>query len=133
MKLLFPILFLLSCTCSLNAQDTNKGYVYFDTDQSTIDDSSKIILKNIVFSFDEMSNSKIKLSGHTDSKGDYEYNLDLSKKSVTAVKTYLQENGVNATLFLATSEHNSSNSKIKNLDFKPVQKEELIASLNDIG
>jgi OmpA-OmpF porin, OOP family len=84
----------------------------FDINKIEID--SAIILKNIVFDFDKWdllpqsfieldklyqlmySNPlmRIKLEGHTDNYGSYEYNLQLSLKRVQSVAKYLIEKGI---------------------------------------
>jgi OmpA-OmpF porin, OOP family len=81
---------------------------------SEISVDSAIILKNIIFEFDKydllpqsyteieklyrllISNPKIriKLEGHTDNVGSYEFNLQLSLKRVQTVTKYLIEKGI---------------------------------------
>lgn len=39
---------------------------------------------------------KLTITGHTDSVGSYEYNLDLSRKRAEAVKHYFIQNGISA-------------------------------------
>lgn len=50
----------------------------------------------------EASNWKLKIEGHTDSKGAEDYNLKLSQLRADSVKSYLESKGVNASKITAT-------------------------------
>ena len=88
------------------------------TDSLNLDEikvDSAVVLRNIVFEFDKwdllpesygelnklyhlMANNpsiRIKLEGHTDNIGSYDYNLKLSLKRVESVALYLIEKGIN--------------------------------------
>jgi len=90
------------------------GIVTIDFDKIPLD--SSIILKNIFFDFDrsdllpasfnelqklynlltENPTMRIKIEGHTDNFGGYDFNLQLSRKRAEAVVLYLIERGVSA-------------------------------------
>ncbi len=75
---------------SLEAQDYN---IYFDfnSDVMRINDVGK--LHSILQDFNPDKHT-ISLIGHTDTVGNYEYNLNLSKRRTHAVKEYLTEKGI---------------------------------------
>jgi len=51
-------------------------------------------LKRIIEILKENNNFKIEISGHTDSIGTDEYNLQLSQKRADEIKKYLIQNGI---------------------------------------
>ena len=82
----------------------------------SIADSGAVVLEGVLFEFDsdalliesgvvldivneyiaQNSNAEFFVVGHTDSTGNYKYNLDLSKRRATSVVKYLVKNGANA-------------------------------------
>jgi outer membrane protein OmpA-like peptidoglycan-associated protein len=63
--------------------------ILFDTNSDSIKPESGTVLKEIAATLTENPTVKVKIIGHTDSDGDVNANLELSKKRATAVKTAL--------------------------------------------
>ncbi len=70
--------------------------IFFDFDKATLRPLSNVELKNLVMLMKSNPNMKVEISGHTDSKGDDEYNRVLSEERAQAVVTRLKDNGINA-------------------------------------
>jgi len=68
--------------------------VQFDYDSDVLLSSSYEDLDKIVHTLNMHPDWKIKINGHTDSKGSMEYNLELSTKRALAVKNYLLSEGI---------------------------------------
>ena len=77
--------------------------IYFDFDKDEIKNSEILKLKNIAQAFSSFGNRyKMEIIGHTDNKGNLDYNRKLSEKRSKAVLAYLQsidEKMNNATIF----------------------------------
>lgn len=63
--------------------------ILFDVNAATIKPSSYGTLKEVATVLKENENIKVKITGHTDSDGDKNANMDLSKKRAEAVKAML--------------------------------------------
>jgi outer membrane protein OmpA-like peptidoglycan-associated protein len=70
--------------------------IFFDFDKATLRALSNVELKNLVQLLKSNPNLKVEISGHTDSKGDLEYNQKLSEERAQAVVNHLAENGISA-------------------------------------
>ncbi len=85
----------ISLTCEGVAIDDR---VYFATDSARIRDRSNDLLNNvaqvIVDALVRFPNLRLRVEGHTDSRGSDEYNLDLSDRRAASVRTYLIDRGV---------------------------------------
>ena len=68
--------------------------IYFDTNKDTIRPQSEKVLKRALKVLQDYPNIRLSISGHTDSRGSRELNLDLSKRRADAVKTWLVEQGI---------------------------------------
>jgi outer membrane protein OmpA-like peptidoglycan-associated protein len=68
--------------------------INFDTNKDIIKRDSKPILDRAVEVLQEYPQVRIEISGHTDSAGSYEHNVDLSQRRAESVKNYLIEAGV---------------------------------------
>jgi outer membrane protein OmpA-like peptidoglycan-associated protein len=68
--------------------------ILFDTDKDVIKKESKPILDRAVEVLKKYPQVRIEISGHTDSAGSYEHNVDLSQRRAESVKTYLTEAGI---------------------------------------
>ncbi len=68
--------------------------IFFDFDKATLRAESNVELKNLVFLLKSNPNLKVEISGYTDSKGDDEYNQNLSEERAQAVVTSLVANGI---------------------------------------
>lgn len=68
--------------------------IFFDYNQATLRSRSKYELKKLYDFMKANPSVKIQVSGHTDARGDDEYNLRLSKNRAQAVVDYLVRNGI---------------------------------------
>jgi photosystem I P700 chlorophyll a apoprotein A2 len=68
------------------------GDVLFDFDKWDIRPEAEEALKNVAEVINASKSPKVKISGHTDSKGAADYNRQLSKKRAESVKNWLKEN-----------------------------------------
>lgn len=68
--------------------------VYFDTDKATLRASSHEALDHLVEVLEMKPDMKIEIAGHTDNRGDDQYNLNLSQNRAENVKKYLVEQGI---------------------------------------
>ncbi|HEY4221437.1 MAG TPA: OmpA family protein [Myxococcota bacterium] len=75
-----------------------KQTVYFDVDKDTIKKQSFALLDAVVTvlkNHDEIK--KVRVEGHTDSQGNPDHNMDLSKRRAASVLKYLVDHGVDAS------------------------------------
>lgn len=70
------------------------GYVYFDLNSSVLTKSSKDILNSLTVILEEIPTLELKITSHTDSRGDAKYNDWLSERRVQSTKAYLISKGV---------------------------------------
>ncbi len=63
--------------------------ILFDTDSDRLKPESAAVIKSIARGLDTNPNLKLQIEGHTDSTGDANHNLDLSKRRAEAVKNVL--------------------------------------------
>ncbi len=75
---------------------TLKGDVTFDHDSAKINPGFKGELDQIATILQKYPNTVIQVEGHTDSSGTETYNMALSRRRASAVKTYLTSQGVGA-------------------------------------
>ncbi|PRP92184.1 Outer membrane porin F precursor [Enhygromyxa salina] len=68
--------------------------INFDSDKDKIKKESKPILDRAVEVLQQYPQVRIEISGHTDSNGGYEHNVDLSQRRAEAVKQYLIDNDI---------------------------------------
>jgi outer membrane protein OmpA-like peptidoglycan-associated protein len=68
--------------------------ILFDTGKATIKKASRARLDQAVDVLQKYPSIRIEISGHTDSTGSREVNMDLSQRRAEAVKTYLVDKGV---------------------------------------
>ena len=79
--------------------DQMNGYartILFNTNQSTFQSQSFLVLENIAKKMKEFPNTKFDIKGYTDSTGNAKINIPLSDARANAVKDYLVKNGVAA-------------------------------------
>ena len=68
--------------------------IYFETDKAVIKSNSHDLLDAVAATLRQFSQiDRVEIQGHTDSRGDDEYNLDLSQRRADAVKAFLIERG----------------------------------------
>ena len=72
--------------------------IYFDYDQSVIRDDQRATLGSNANAIKSMSLGKVTVEGHCDERGSDEYNLALGERRANAVKQYLVDSGVTATI-----------------------------------
>ncbi len=70
--------------------------IYFDVDKDTIKSNSATTLNSAVKVLKEFPDVNVEISGHTDSDGDRDYNVDLSRRRAESVKKYLVDKGIEA-------------------------------------
>jgi outer membrane protein OmpA-like peptidoglycan-associated protein len=70
------------------------GNVTFATNQSEVQSSFYPVLNSVAKVLKEYEKTMVHVTGHTDSTGGYEYNLQLSQKRANAVSSYLAAQGV---------------------------------------
>jgi len=70
--------------------------IYFDTGKATIKPKSKTVLDAAVEVLKKHPSVRVEISGHTDSTGSREFNLELSRRRAESVEDYLVEHGVEA-------------------------------------
>lgn len=75
--------------------------VFFEFDKANISPQSKPELDNIKKLMLDYEKLMIEISGHTDSIGDYKYNLKLSQRRASAVVNYLIKEGVDPSRLMA--------------------------------
>ncbi len=75
------------------------GNITFKTDSADVNSGFYATLNSVAKVLKKYSNSTVMVTGHTDSTGSAEYNLNLSKQRAAAVAAYLQGQGVAANRF----------------------------------
>ena len=68
--------------------------IYFDFDKYNVREDALKDLKAVLKIMNEFPNAKVELSGHTDNKGSYQYNLVLSLNRAQAAYNWLIANGI---------------------------------------
>ena len=74
---------------------TNPVYFEFDRADLTTDDIAKLDAKIPLLNAN--ADLRLRVSGHTDSKGSDEYNMALGQRRAAAAKRYLTQHGISAT------------------------------------
>jgi OOP family OmpA-OmpF porin len=88
---------LTPATCQpLFADILAQGKILFDTGQASIQSDSAAILDNLSATAMRCPDAVIEISGHTDSVGNDDTNLQLSQRRAEAVSEYLKKAGVGA-------------------------------------
>ena len=71
--------------------------VYFDYDQSEIRDDARSALEAKLPILTANPSVRLRIAGHTDSRGSDEYNLALGARRASSVKAWLTERGIDAS------------------------------------
>lgn len=75
------------------------GNITFKTDSADINSSFYPVLNSVARVLKKYDNSTVLVSGHTDSAGSADYNLNLSRNRAQSVASYLQGQGIKASRF----------------------------------
>lgn len=92
---------------SLQAKKTERGMVItlgdvlFDFNRAELRAGAQQNLYRLVSFLREESDREVLIEGHTDSVGPEEYNLNLSQRRAEAVRTFLTQNGIDASRTVA--------------------------------
>lgn len=80
--------------------------LYFDLDSNNPNMNSVIRNRfaNLIYDLEHHQNMNIHVIGHTDKKGDANYNLQLGKERATSVRDYLIQNGIPSSRIQISSE-----------------------------
>ena len=90
-----------------NADDLKKNEklvlddMYFDTNKDRIKKSSRPSLDLLLKFMTKNEKIKIEISGHTDSRGHDDYNMDLSQRRSESVMQFLIDNGIKENRLVA--------------------------------
>lgn len=76
--------------------------IKFESGKDVIKQSSNPILENVLGIMERNNAYHLKIEGHTDSQGNDDMNLELSKKRAKAVLDYLVSNGIDASRLSST-------------------------------
>ena len=71
--------------------------IYFDLDRSDITDETRTKLDAKVPVLTQNTGVRIRIAGHTDSRGSDEYNLALGQRRAAAAKRYLTDRGIDGS------------------------------------
>ncbi|NML63858.1 OmpA family protein [Hymenobacter sp. RP-2-7] len=104
-------------------------YIQFNFDKATLKPSSYPKLQQMVQILNEYPDYSLSIAGHTDSKGDDNYNLRLSYERATTARTYLLSKGIAAerieargygeTKPIATNDTDAGRALNRRVDFDP--------------
>lgn len=75
------------------------GNITFKTDSADINASFYPVLNSVAKVLKKYDNSTLMVSGHTDSTGSAEYNLNLSRQRAQSVASYLEGQGIKSSRF----------------------------------
>lgn len=102
--------------------------VFFATNKDGLGATSIAVLDRAVATLQKFPTVKVEISGHTDSTGDREHNMELSQRRADAVKRYLVEHGVDAGRLqtrgagpdepLDTNANNAGRAKNRRIEFR---------------
>ena len=105
--------------------------IYFDTNKSTIKSKSRPKLDQAVEVLKKFPTIRIEISGHTDSTGSREHNMELSAARAEAVKDYLVNKGIDASRITTrgagpdspvdTNDTKAGRAKNRRIEFKILQ------------
>ncbi len=70
------------------------GNITFDTDRSDVRSDFYAVLDSVATILKEFDQTRIRVSGHTDSTGSREYNQELSQRRARSVSAYLESRSV---------------------------------------
>lgn len=100
---------------SISPEKPNYFLLYFKSESTKLTPKSKKLLPEILKTIENRNSFDINVVGHTDTAGDQNYNLRLSKRRATAVKRVLTQKGVTAS-YIKTTSHGEKNPLIQTAD-----------------
>ena len=92
---------------ALQAQNTDRGMVLtlgdvlFDTNESSLRAGARQNLEKVALFLQKYPDRTVQIEGHTDNTGDDEYNFNLSTDRALAVRTALQDQGIDGSRIIA--------------------------------
>jgi len=86
--------------------------IYFDSNSYAISKKAKTKLDAIAIELKKQKNIKLDIIGHSDATDSKEYNMEISHRRATSVKSYLEEQGVKSSQLNALGS-NESDKKIE--------------------
>ena len=102
--------------------------IFFESAKAVLKDESMAELNRLLALFEQVPGLVIEISGHTDSVGADEYNLNLSDARANAVRDYLLEKGINEeqitakgygeTVPVATNDTDEGRQENRRVEFK---------------
>ncbi len=115
--------------------------VRFDFNKSTLTSQAKTNLDKLVPVFKDYNNTDIIIYGYTDSKGSDEYNLGLSEKRATSVKSYLAANGITSSRIqikgmgeadpIATNDTDEGRSINRRVEFAIIANDDMVKEVSE--
>jgi len=72
----------------------NLRAIYFDSNTAELKPSSLTILDQLIYLLEENAHVSINLAGHTDARGGFEHNMQLSQWRIETVRNYLIDKGI---------------------------------------
>ena len=81
---------------------------FFEFDKADLTGTSSQVLFKIAKAMESIPELRLVIVGHTDSTGDFNYNLDLSKRRAESVYKYLESKGVNMSGRFTTTGYGKS-------------------------
>lgn len=97
-------------TCS-----TGPYIVFFDWDKSDLTPQGASTLDNAISQYANCGNAKVMLAGHADRSGSTSYNVGLSQRRNTTVRSYLEANGISGGV-IATEAFGESQNLVATAD-----------------
>lgn len=71
-----------------------KSDLYFDTGKTSLNSSSKQVIDKILTALKKFPKMNVIIESHTDSTGDDEINMKMTKDRVASIESYLTDNGI---------------------------------------
>lgn len=113
-KLILPILLLLLYVAQAQAQQVTKTCsVHFKVDEFTLDPDDEAVLSEMTAAALPATYYEIEITAHTDNDADNGYNISLSNKRATSVKTFLLNQKLNNN-FIRSAAFGESKPKVAN-------------------
>ncbi len=105
--------------------------IYFDTNKDTIKPTSEKILKKALKVLEDFPSVRLKIDGHTDSRGDAAHNQDLSERRAKSVKKWFEDHGIDGNRFetqgfgpdqpIETNDTKDGRAKNRRIEFKLIK------------